>query len=108
MEILLSVGSFSAISAITSSFYVCFSPMNCQTEGIHVLLQMIGKRSTNYQRSSAMALVKLAKTLQSLKCGLRLTDFSMFEYFQPVLALIEPPRFTCREPGKILKVKMRL
>ena len=32
----------------------------------------------------------------------------MFGYFQPILALIGPPQFTCRTLGKILKVKMGL
>ena len=47
-EILLSVRPFSAISAITSLFQVYFGPVNYQTEGLHVLLQMTVKRSINY------------------------------------------------------------
>jgi hypothetical protein len=48
-EILLSVGPFSLVSAITFSFQVRFGPMNYQTEGIHVLLQMTAKRLTNFR-----------------------------------------------------------
>ena len=47
-EILLSVRPFSAILAITSLFQVYFGPVNYQTEGLHVLLQMTVKRSINY------------------------------------------------------------
>ena len=46
-RILLSVEPFSAVSTITSLFQVCFGPMNYQTEGLHVLLQMKVKRSLN-------------------------------------------------------------
>ena len=42
-----------------------------------------------------MALVKLAKTLISLKRGLGLSDFSIFGYFQSVFELIGPPCFAC-------------
>ena len=40
-EILLSVGPFSAVSAITYLFQVCFGPVNYQIEGLNVLLQMM-------------------------------------------------------------------
>ena len=46
-KILLSVGPFSAVSAITSSFQVCFRPVNYQSKGLHVLLQITTNRSTN-------------------------------------------------------------
>ena len=48
-EILLSVGPLSLVSAITFSFQVRFGPVNYQTEGIHVLLQMTAKRLTNFR-----------------------------------------------------------
>jgi hypothetical protein len=48
------------------------------------------------------------KILISLKRGLGLTDFNMLGYFQPVLALIELPRFACQIPRKNLRVKMGL
>ena len=46
-KILLNVGLFSAISVITSSFQVCFEPINYQFEGLHVLLQMTANWATN-------------------------------------------------------------
>ena len=121
-EILLSVGPFSAVSAITSLPQVCFGLVNYQTEGLHVLLQMTVKRSINFRWSSVMALVKLqsnffkpgqtwsnivklVKALLSLKRGLGLTYFNTFGYFQPVLALIGLSRFTCMVPGKYLGLK---
>jgi hypothetical protein len=96
--------------------------VNYQTKGIHVLLQKAIEQLTNSRQSSAMAsvklwsnlvkpsqtwsnLFKLAKTLPSLNRGLELTDFGMFEYFQLVFALIEPPRFACQKPGNILGLK---
>jgi hypothetical protein len=53
-------------------------------------------------------LVKLVKTLLSLKRGLELIDFNTFGYFQSVLALIGLPHFACQKTGKILRVKMAL
>jgi hypothetical protein len=53
-------------------------------------------------------LVKLVKTLLSLKRGLELINFNTFGYFQSVLALIESPQFACQKTGKILRVKMGL
>jgi hypothetical protein len=46
-EILLSVGPFSAVSAITSFFQVCFGCVNYQFDGLHVLFQMTTNRSTH-------------------------------------------------------------
>jgi hypothetical protein len=46
-KILLSVGLFSAVSIITSSFQVCLGPVNYQPECLHVLLQMTANWSTN-------------------------------------------------------------
>lgn len=46
-KILLNVGLFSAISVKTSSFQVCFEPINYQFEGLHVLLQMTANWATN-------------------------------------------------------------
>uniref|UniRef100_A0A2N9ISE4 Uncharacterized protein n=1 Tax=Fagus sylvatica TaxID=28930 RepID=A0A2N9ISE4_FAGSY len=89
--------------------------VNYQTEDLHILFQMTVKWSIKSQWSSTMDLVKLRsnlvkliKILLSLKRGLGLTDFNMFGYFQPVLALIGPSRFACRIPKKIFRVKMGL
>jgi hypothetical protein len=46
---LLSVGSFFAVSAITSSFQICFGPMNYQSQVLHVLLQIKVERSTSFR-----------------------------------------------------------
>ena len=73
--------------------------------------KMVNQFSTNLSHGSGQTwsnLVKLVKTLLSSKHGLRLMDFNTFVYFQLVLALIGPPRFACRIPGKILRVKMEL
>jgi hypothetical protein len=83
--------------------------MNYQTEDLHVFIQMTVKWSINFQYSSVVAsikllsnLVKLIKTLISLKRSLGLMDFNMFGYLQTILALIGPPRFGARNPGKSL------
>ena len=55
-----------------------------------------------------MVLVKLAKTLLSLRRSLGLIDFIMFGYFRLVLTSIRLPQFECRILGKILMVKMGL
>ena len=66
-EILLSVRPFSMISAITCSFQVYFGPVNYQSEGFPMLLQMTVNWPTNSKQSLAMTPVKLAKTLISLR-----------------------------------------
>ena len=115
IEISRSVRPFSAVLAITLSFQIRFRLVNYQTEYLHILFQMTVKWSIKSRWSSTMDLVKLRsnlvkliKILLSLKHGLGLTDFNMFGYFQPVLALIGPPRFACRIPKKIFRVKMGL
>jgi hypothetical protein len=72
---------------------------------------MVNQFSKNLSHGSGQTwsnLVKLVKTLLSSKHGLRLMDFNTFVYFQPVLALIGPPRFACWILEKILRVKMEL
>jgi hypothetical protein len=46
-EILLSVGPFSAVSAITSFLQVRFGCVNYQFDGLQVLFQMTTNRSTH-------------------------------------------------------------
>ena len=46
-EILLSIGLFSMVSAITCSFQVCSGPVNYQSESFPVLLQMTVNWSIN-------------------------------------------------------------
>ena len=46
-KILLSVGPFSAVSVITSSFQVYFGPIDNRSKCLHVLLQMTENQSTN-------------------------------------------------------------
>ncbi len=111
-KILPSVGPFSAVSAITSLFWVRFRPKNYQTEGLHVFFQMMVKRSTNSRHSSAMALVKPWSNLPKPSyLWNAISDWRILAclgIFQPVLPSIESPRFACRKPGKILRVKMGL
>jgi hypothetical protein len=76
--------------------------VNYQTKDLHVFIQMTVKWSINSQYSSAVASVKLIKTLISLKRSLGLMDFNMFGYLQMILALIGPPWFGARNPGKSL------
>ena len=106
---LLSIGPFSTVSAITSSFQVCFKPVNYWYESLHVLLRMKENWLTNSWQSSTMALVKLWSNLvnfdevdkiPSFSRGLGLVDFSMFGWFWSVLGSIGSPWFECPIPEK--------
>ena len=66
---------------------------------------MVNQSSADISHGFGQTPVKLVKTLLSLKRDLKLMDFNTFGYFQPILALIKPPRFASEFWGKSLGLK---